>query len=54
MLPDRSLLYLNSFEKIDFAWDTTSLSSHLQLLQSLSQMCSEAMEATGKVCRAIN
>ena len=33
---ERSLLYLSSFECINFDWDTTCLSRHLQLFNSLN------------------
>ena len=32
----RCFLYLNSFERISFEWDTTCRSSHLEQLQSVS------------------
>ena len=51
---DRSFLYLNSFERISFEWDTTCLSDHLELNRSVKQLCAEVAQPTGKVCRATN
>ena len=50
----RCFLYLNSFERISFEWDTTCRSSHLEQLQSVSQLCAQLVEPTGKVVRATN
>ena len=53
--PDRSICYLNSFERISFDWDLSCLSDHLELHMSLAQMCAELEGASeGRVCRATN
>ena len=46
--------YLQSFERISFQWDESCLSSHLELCQSLKQLCAEVTMASGRVCRAMN
>ena len=51
----RSLVYLSSFECINFSWDKSSLSKHLELHMSMPQLCAEVETCmTGKVCRATN
>jgi len=35
-------------------WDSGCLSEHLELLQSLSQLCNDDIESIGRVCRSTN
>lgn len=50
----RSFCYLSSFERIITEWDTESLSDHLELYESVKQLCAETVNPTGRVCRSKN